>query len=41
MTTLSLRRLWVLYKRVAIAHCSGGSDKVASQSVQAPWREQS
>jgi hypothetical protein len=38
MTTPSLRPLWVLYKRTAIANGTGGSDKVASQSVQAQWR---
>jgi hypothetical protein len=27
MTTLSLRRLWVLYKRTAIAHGTGGSKR--------------
>ena len=40
MTTLSLRRPCVLYKRTAMAHGTGGCDKVASRSVQARWREQ-
>ncbi len=39
MAKLSLRSLWVLYKRTAIAHGTGGSDEVASQSVPARWRE--